>query len=394
MVRPVEIDQNLMNWYYANGGNRSGPIAESELIRLVSSGVVQDETLVWKEGMAGWEPFAKLRSSLASSPAAPPSEFMAPTESSGGIDGKTGGSGLGSGGEAAGTVLCAECGKTFPESETVLFGTRHVCAGCKPVFLQRLREGAPMPASGGNWISEEQLLQQVHGVEIGESVTQAARLLTQPVGLAMGAGVLISFLNYVVQIFPYIGGLLSLIFTGPFTGGLMALYLRKFRGESPELGVAFSGFGPRFGALASGYALPALLTGLSAGLVALVAIIPAMFLGIAPGANQGVGWVVVVLAGLTVLVAIGLALFLSNRWQYTLLLVADKGYRVTDAMRLSWALVGQNPWPHLGFLLVRYLLIFAGVLALCVGILVTTPIATAALVSQYDRVFRSLQPKA
>ncbi len=326
-----------MKWYYANGGNRSGPITESELIQLVSSGVVQDETLVWKEGMSGWEPFSALRSTLATSPTAPPPELMAPVDLAGGRGDGTGGSASGLGGKGTDKVICAECGNLFPTSETVQFGTRHVCAGCKPVFLQRLREGAPMPAPGGAWISEEQLLQQVHRVEIGESVSSAARLLTQPVGMAMGAGVLISFLNYAVQIFPYIGGILSLIFAGPFTGGLMTLYLRKFRGESPELGVAFSGFGPRFGALAGGYALPAIATGLSAAIIALVAVIPALLLGVAPGGNRGISWVVGILVALTVVVAIGVGLFLSNRWQYTLLLVADKGYRVDDAMRLSWA---------------------------------------------------------
>jgi uncharacterized RDD family membrane protein YckC len=50
-----------------------------------------------------------------------------------------------SGGEASPNepeVVCAECGKLFPKSETVQFGKASVCAACKPVFLQKLSEGA------------------------------------------------------------------------------------------------------------------------------------------------------------------------------------------------------------------------------------------------------------
>ena len=43
------------SWYYAAQGAQQGPIPEAELRNLVSGGVVTGETLVWTEGMAGWE---------------------------------------------------------------------------------------------------------------------------------------------------------------------------------------------------------------------------------------------------------------------------------------------------------------------------------------------------
>jgi GYF domain 2 len=43
------------SWYYAAQGAQQGPILEAELRDLVAGGVVTGETLVWTEGMAGWE---------------------------------------------------------------------------------------------------------------------------------------------------------------------------------------------------------------------------------------------------------------------------------------------------------------------------------------------------
>jgi hypothetical protein len=42
-------------WYYAAQGTQQGPISEAELGDLVASGAVTAETLVWSEGMAGWD---------------------------------------------------------------------------------------------------------------------------------------------------------------------------------------------------------------------------------------------------------------------------------------------------------------------------------------------------
>ena len=41
------------------------------------------------------------------------------------------------------------CHLTFPADQTVRYGTVNVCAGCKPKFMQGLREGATVVA--GNY---------------------------------------------------------------------------------------------------------------------------------------------------------------------------------------------------------------------------------------------------
>jgi hypothetical protein len=43
-------------WYYLKGGERQGPITAPDLKRCAADGLLMPEDLVWKEGMAVWEP--------------------------------------------------------------------------------------------------------------------------------------------------------------------------------------------------------------------------------------------------------------------------------------------------------------------------------------------------
>lgn len=44
-----------MNWYYAIGQQRQGPVTEQQLQALAKDGVITGDTLVWREGMTGWQ---------------------------------------------------------------------------------------------------------------------------------------------------------------------------------------------------------------------------------------------------------------------------------------------------------------------------------------------------
>jgi len=62
-----------MNWYYAEGTQQRGPISEAELQQLAASGNITDATLVWREGMAQWQPYGQVkRSASAPGTATPP----------------------------------------------------------------------------------------------------------------------------------------------------------------------------------------------------------------------------------------------------------------------------------------------------------------------------------
>jgi hypothetical protein len=68
--------------------------------------------LVWREGVAEWQPYAG---------DVPPLLAGAPP--------------------AGDTATCAGCGRAFPRTEVIPLANGFYCAGCKPVALQRMREG-------------------------------------------------------------------------------------------------------------------------------------------------------------------------------------------------------------------------------------------------------------
>ena len=43
------------SWFYAAGGQQQGPYGETQFRDLVARGAVTAETLVWTEGMSGWQ---------------------------------------------------------------------------------------------------------------------------------------------------------------------------------------------------------------------------------------------------------------------------------------------------------------------------------------------------
>jgi uncharacterized RDD family membrane protein YckC len=103
-----------MAWYYHLNGNTLGPVEPAQMQDLFRQRTIGPDTLVWKEGMAQWEPY---RTSEAGGTA---STAVATAE----------------------TQLCAECGRRFPETELLRYENSWVCAACKPIFFQRIKEGA------------------------------------------------------------------------------------------------------------------------------------------------------------------------------------------------------------------------------------------------------------
>ncbi|OAF09099.1 DUF4339 domain-containing protein [Bradyrhizobium neotropicale] len=50
----------MASWFYASEGKQQGPYPEAQFRDLVSQGVVRPDTLVWTEGMAGWQKAAEI----------------------------------------------------------------------------------------------------------------------------------------------------------------------------------------------------------------------------------------------------------------------------------------------------------------------------------------------
>ncbi len=95
-------------WYYANGGQRLGPVSETEFDALRRSGQIRPQTLVWREGMLEWKPLSEAIVALAPSP----------------VDGG----------------YCTVCGRNVGAENLIAFHSSRVCADCKEPFFRQLRE--------------------------------------------------------------------------------------------------------------------------------------------------------------------------------------------------------------------------------------------------------------
>ena len=119
-----------MQWYYADQGRQIGPVEEACLDDLVRAGLVRDDTLVWHDGMGAWQTHGIVRGRR-------PAEAMPVLALPGAAR------------------YCGECGRAFSANELVTIGMAPICATCKPIFLQRIREGGQALGTmvyGGFWI--------------------------------------------------------------------------------------------------------------------------------------------------------------------------------------------------------------------------------------------------
>ncbi|MEN3350373.1 MAG: hypothetical protein V7632_4008 [Bradyrhizobium sp.] len=79
------------NWFYAAEGQQKGPLPEPQLRDLISRGMVRADTLVWTEGMAGWQKAGEIPGlvpgAAAASPAFPQAGGPPPVAASGSYTG-------------------------------------------------------------------------------------------------------------------------------------------------------------------------------------------------------------------------------------------------------------------------------------------------------------------
>jgi hypothetical protein len=61
----------MSNWYFAANGQQQGPYPEAQFRDLIANGSVRADTLVWTEGMAGWQKAAEVPGLMASAGAPP-----------------------------------------------------------------------------------------------------------------------------------------------------------------------------------------------------------------------------------------------------------------------------------------------------------------------------------
>ncbi len=140
-----------MEWFYRLDGQESGPIGARDLKALFKAGTISAETEVRRHDMTAWRPlrhFVKSVSpmnpaagdSSATPAAAPRPEGEFPLTPHRGTPAD---------------ATCSECGRTCAADDLIHLDTAHICAACKPLFIQKLRQGIRVqagPVYAGFWI--------------------------------------------------------------------------------------------------------------------------------------------------------------------------------------------------------------------------------------------------
>ena len=121
-----------MNLYYADGDRQIGPVGKSELQTLIKSKRVNAKTLVRQSGKDQWQElgvFIRRKTRGGDPPQPPPVQTPHYT--------------------------CSECSRSFPEDEMIRFQDSRICANCKPLFFQKIKEGVAVAGAmdyAGFWI--------------------------------------------------------------------------------------------------------------------------------------------------------------------------------------------------------------------------------------------------
>jgi uncharacterized RDD family membrane protein YckC len=136
-----------MRWYYADGKRKVGPFTEIEIDQFALEGTITPDTLVWNEKTLQWKPYKTLQDDdIVDEPLqeASPDTVSDTTKHISPVDQI----------EIQVESLCDECGRSFPVDEMVRYGESMICATCKPLFFQKLKEGSLSLAMryAGFWI--------------------------------------------------------------------------------------------------------------------------------------------------------------------------------------------------------------------------------------------------
>ena len=233
-----------------------------------------------------------------------------------------------------------------------------------------------VPAGPTRLLTPEELLARDYDLDIGNCLTRSWELVKKHfwpiVGISLLVLVVMTVVNQLIGLVSgpatkdmilnrrvSVRGILlicgvSIVGTPIYTiliAGLYKYYLKLIRGESAGIADAFSGFGPAIGQLA-------LL-----GLVSSVLNMLAFCLCVLP------------------------SIYLSVAWTFAMPLVIDRGLGFWPAMELSRKVVTKHWFLVFAFVLVMGLVAAAGIIACCVGLLVTIPIFWVSLMYAYEDIF-------
>ncbi|MBI2946447.1 MAG: hypothetical protein HYY23_02300 [Verrucomicrobia bacterium] len=199
-------------------------------------------------------------------------------------------------------------------------------------------------------------------LDIGLCITRSWTLLKENFWLLVGASAVMLLIHVALEFVPLIGQILGIVLSLVLWAGLDWLFLKRIRGLEADFADAFAGFQINFIQL------------LLAGIVTTVLITLGLFLCFLPGIYLMVAWL-----------------------GFGPLLIIDRQLDFWPALELSRKVVSRtwmSWWSVFALFVLTVVILLAGVLALGIGVFVTLPLATGAVVYAYEDVFgpRSTSP--
>ncbi|WP_309385121.1 DUF975 family protein [Cerasicoccus frondis] len=340
-----------MQWYYSNNNQQLGPVEETELQELAGRGVIQAQTLVWREGMAEWQAYQ----SVFGQTAAP-----AGTE---------------------GLTTCPNCGATTPSNTLIPLGdNKIVCPQCSGGFSQRLIEGASAggqkPEGTGGMTPNSEL--RAHARDRLSDQWGAAALFTFLIWLIQFG------INMVAGFIPIVGALVPYALSGPFTLGYMNNMLMISRGEESSNDYMFSGF-QDFGRAFGVYILPMLMMIIPMAIifgVMFAVAIPMFDSGGEPGAGEAIFGVIIFVL---VLIIFAIAMFVQLKFGLSYFLLVDNpDLGVMDALKTSWRMMSGSTGKLFGLYLSFIGWSFLAILTLGIGFFWLAPYIVVSYARFYD----------
>jgi uncharacterized membrane protein len=350
-----------VTWYYALGGDRLGPVDEAAFERLIGDGTIGPDTLVWRDGMAGWQPLRDVRPAAAAAPAVVPVSGAA--------------SGLGSIPGAAPTPAQAP--------------TSSAAAAKAATFPYSWGASGSTPLPGAPTLDPEVELARI--VSRGrtfspiDAIKRAIALVMEEPLQAVGVTLVGMLTLGVCGFLPCVGAIAQIIATGPVVAGWQLYFMRRLRGMPATPWDLFEPFAsPQLSQLVIEYVVT---TAFSFCLVLPLIGLGFLTIPLAAAADELAGFILITGWGMVGLIGLAGSLFLTVAFMFALPLILDKGLPFWPAMQLSRRVAQRYFLPLVGLLLLCWLIMLAGILALCVGILIAAPVVMASMTCAYEDLF-------
>lgn len=190
-------------------------------------------------------------------------------------------------------------------------------------------------------------------IDVGREISRGMTLVTNNLGLTVGATWLAIAISIGVHFLTVLGWFVAIVLGPALVAGLELLFVRRLRGEAVAVGDMFAVF--------------------SNG----AAVIQLAIAGILVSALVSVGMMLLVLPGI----------YLAVCYSFVLLLVLDKHLEFWPAMEVSRRVVQRHWLSMFGVLIVSAIVAMLGLVAVFVGVLLTVPIALAAVMCAYEDLF-------